>query len=79
MAEDTLLLPSCCGESSIMQGREKQYSGRRNINRARALSETVEDLSSLPVCRHYPECDICEQCTRHNVYQKRVSVKECYR
>ncbi len=67
-----LLLPSRFGVSSL--GSEKQYSCRTNINGACASSETLEDdLATWPVCRHYPECKICEQCAKHNFYQKRVS------
>jgi hypothetical protein len=76
MAEHThRLLPSRSGVSSLVQADEKQYFGRaKYINSSCASSETLgNDLSSWPVCRHYPACEICEQCAKHNLYQKRVS------
>ena len=75
MAEDShrLLLPSLSGMSSLVPDNSKQYSGCANVNR-RSSSQTMrDDLSSWPVCRHYPECEICEQCAKHDFYQKRVS------
>lgn len=77
MAEDThrLVLPSHSGVSNFAQANEKQFSARETLNAASAASAVMEsDLSSWPVCRHYPECEICEQCAMHSVYQKRVSV-----
>ena len=76
MAEDSrrLLLPSLSGLSSLVPGNPKQYSDRATRNGPSTSSQTTgDDLSSWPVCRHYPECEICEQCAKHNFYQKRVS------
>ena len=79
MAEDTqmLLLPSCRDVFSRLQGSQPPYSGREIMN-GRSSSGILEDnLSSLPVCNHYPKCEICEQCAKHNIYQKRVSPISC--
>ena len=75
MAEDTrkLLLPSRRGVSSLIQGSETQYSGQKTIDDRSSSGILGDNLSSLPVCNHYPKCEICEQCAKHNIYQKRVS------
>ena len=76
MAEDTnrLLLPSRSGVSSLLHRSESSYSGHENVNGLSSETSMDVGLSSWPVCCNYPECEICEQCAKHSVYQKRVSL-----